>query len=192
MQEKLIYSFEGLDGGGKTTTIGLLRTYYESKGYSVAAMKSPSNSHFGQYIRSNLNNLDDWQKNRMFALDLEHSIRMIPSESDMVLYDRHIDSIYTSNAGCNLEEFVELANRIPLPAATLYLDVTPEKAMERALSISDHPLSIDWLKLKHSRYRELIDLYPERYYVIDAALPLNEVFNILTSKINADLERINK
>lgn len=183
-----MYSFEGLDGAGKTTMVGSLRTHYESEGYLVTSMKSPSNSRFGQYIRRNMSTFDDWLKNRVYALDLEHNTRAIPVESDIVFWDRHIDSIYSSNIGCTMEEFVELARRLSMPTATLYLNLTPEQALQRALAISDHPLDINWLRFKNSRYRELINLYPERFYVIDASGSLDEVFDKLTTKINRDLK----
>lgn len=192
MAEKLIYSFEGLDGAGKTTMIGSLRDYYENMGYLVATMKSPSNSPFGQYIRRNMSNFDDWLKNQIFALDLEHNTRTIPVNSDIVFWDRHIDSIYSSNMGCTMKEYNELAGRLSLPMTTLYLDLTPEQALHRALAISDHPLDINWLRFKNLRYKELIDLYPERFCVINAAGSLDDVFDKLTTKINGDLKGISK
>lgn len=190
MGEMLIVSFEGLDGAGKTTQVGNLAKYYASEGKEVAVLSSPSKTSIGLFIRSNFLSFDPWLKDRIFALDIHNSQRQIPESTDLVLWDRHLDSIYSSNREANLEDLDELSRTIPMPHRTFLLDVTPELSWEREGVVSDHPLDMEWLKMKYDRYQDLLQRYPSRYSRIDASKPENIVFANLVARITEDLIKL--
>ncbi len=134
--------------------------------------------------------IDPWLKDRLFALDIHNSQRHIPESTEIVLWDRHLDSIYSSNRESNLEGLEELSTTIPIPHRTFLLDITPELSWEREGIASDHPLDIEWLKMKHDRYKNLLQKYPERYFRVDASRPENIVFANLVAKITEDLIKL--
>ena len=190
MTETLIISFEGLDGAGKTTQVRNISKYYAAEGKEVATLASPSKTHLGLFIRSNFSAFDPWLKDRLFALDIHNSQRNIPESTEIVLWDRHLDSIYSSNRESSLEGLEELSVTIPMPRRTFLLDITPELSWEREGTVSDHPLNIEWLKMKYDRYKDLLQRYPERYIRIDASRPENIVFANLIAKITEDLTKL--
>lgn len=176
MKEIPMVSFEGLDGAGKTTQTQRLKEVLGETGLKVLLLTSPSKSLVGRIIRANLSNIIDSRKSRLFAYDFRRSSRQINEDYDLVIWDRHIDSIYTSNQEIGILDVEHDTKGIPRPNKVVLLDITPEVSWQRECTKSDHPLNIQWLRMKYQRYRELLEKEPERFEVIDAARSVDEVF----------------
>lgn len=97
MIEAFRYSFEGLDGAGKTTNARMLQEQYRQKGYRVVALSTPSNTELGDHIRRNLGRLSSEEKIGLFIQDIWDSISQCPPGLDLILWDRYTDSFYSSN-----------------------------------------------------------------------------------------------
>lgn len=173
---ELSASFEGLDGAGKSTLATRLAEHYRSLGYSVVSLASPSRTPEGFELRRRLMELTSDEKDAAFAADIRESQRAIPAGTDLALWDRHLDSTYTSNRDATLHGMAAMAADLRMPDVTCYLRLSPADAFDRAAPITDHPLDEEWLEMKYGRYEELAREYPDRIQVIDAMQSPDEVF----------------
>ena len=176
-------SFEGLDGAGKSTQTQRLKEALEKDGFRVLLLTSPSRSLVGRIIRANLMNMEDHNRDRLFAYDIKRASRQIDGSYDLVLWDRHLDSIYTSNADTKASNVEKLSIGILVPHKVIFLDIMPEVSWQRESAKSDHPLNMDWLMMKYERYQELLEREPERFIVIESTRPIDEVFEEILSSI---------
>lgn len=183
MSHEISISLEGLDGSGKSTVAPKIAEYYRTLGYKVEALASPSNSPSGLYVREHMFEFNPEEKEKAFAADLYSSQIGIPPETDIAIWDRHIDSIYSSNKGTTLASMAILAQGLRLPDTTCYLRLEPREAYDRALPITDHPLDLDWLIMKYHRYEELLALYPERITPVDATTSPEDVLDQVIDRV---------
>lgn len=190
MIDRLTYAFEGLDGAGKTTNIGLLKSHLEEQGVTVTTVANPSKKLVGKILRKNIGRIKPERIDALFLYDMSRVNRFIPLGTEIVLWDRHIDSLYASNKESKLSEIEQKAVGIPRPNKVFLLDIPIDVAWEREGSVSDHPIDYEWLVQKYERYKELLVLYPERIQLVNANRPLEEVFEELSSIISADLSKI--
>lgn len=187
MSHELSISLEGLDGSGKSTIAPKLGAYYRELGYIVAELTSPSKSPMGLYVRRHMFEFNPEEKEKAFADDLRVSQESISPDTDIAVWDRHIDSIYSSNKETTLAGVATLASGLRLPDMTLYLQISAKEAYERALPITDHLLDLDWLIQKRNRYEELLWRYPERIVAIDATRSPENVLDQITDKVGEKL-----
>lgn len=190
MSEVPIYAFEGLDGAGKTTNIELLDEALQERGFEVTTLSSPSHSILGRFIRERMFDFDPWLKDELFVLDMRHSLQTIPDSTNIVLFDRFLDSVYTSNAETDRDALWARTADLPIPRRTFLLDITPELSWEREGVVSDHPLDMDWLRQKHARYQELLDMDKHNFCTVDASQEIHAVFQTLLSTILNDLVEV--
>jgi dTMP kinase len=136
----LFIVFEGIDGGGKSTQINLLKNFLEIKGYKVKLTSEPTDDAVGSLIRnyagSNNRNLIPETEALLFAADrVEHSKNI---EKDLkngftVICDRYIHSslAYQNAAGVNLK-WIRTINKLALkPDLVILLDIDPEISLQR-------------------------------------------------------------
>lgn len=187
MTEPSLYTFEGLDGAGKTTNVHRLKSSLEHLGVAAITLSSPSRSPLGQFVRQHFLELPPEIKDGLFIVDMEQSLREIPANKDVILFDRYVDSIFSSNTHTDREELLKQTASLPVPKRTFLLDITPELSWQREGAVSDHSLDIEWLRFKHSRYQELVTLEPDRIYCVDASRPLSVVHDDLLSVVLNDL-----
>jgi thymidylate kinase len=187
MTHELSISLEGLDGSGKSTVAPKVGAHYRELGYRVAELTSPSKSPTGLYVRQHMFEFSPEEKEKAFADDLRASQEGIPGDTEIAVWDRHIDSIYSSNKETTLAGVAILASGLRLPDMTFYLQLSAQEAYERALPITDHPLDLDWLIQKRDRYEELLSRYPERIVAVDATRSPENVFDEITDKIGEKL-----
>jgi len=187
MPNTLSVSLEGLDGSGKSTAAERLRQHYVSRGRTVVALTSPSRRPGGLYLRQNLFRLDPEEKDELFMQDLKDSQAHIPPEANLAIWDRHVDSIYTSNPETNLGRIGTLSSGLVLPDMTCYLKLGIADAYDRATPITDHELDKEWLNMKYERYEELSELYPDRITTIDASQSVDDVLDEIINKVEERL-----
>ncbi len=141
----MFIAFEGIDGSGKSTQLQMLQKYIEDNGGSVYVTREPSDLSIGKTIRRYLTGelkADNRVIAALFVADrLEHILdendgllAKINSGTD-VLCDRYYFSSYAYQSVDMPMEWIINANSVARellkPDATIFIDVLPEKAMER-------------------------------------------------------------
>ncbi len=191
----LEYAFEGIDGGGKTTAIKSLHKYYSEKGCNVAVLSGLSQTDFGKAIRRNIVKLNSMGMGgiRFFKEDICRSYASLDgTHADILLWDRHVYSIYAANAALPSLDVIRKAEPlISEPPKVFIMNVPPDVAWvrEQEAQKGNHPITPEWLVEKHARYIDLLTTEPERFIGIDATKPLNDVFSQLTGIIDGGLLR---
>jgi len=191
----LEYALEGIDGGGKTTNIQKLKRYYIEKGYGVVVLSGLSQTEFGRAIRRNIQKINSMGVDGMkfFKEDIRRSYASIDgSATDILLWDRHIYSIYAANTAFpDLSVIRNAEPAVPEPPKVFIMNVSPNIAWmrEQQAQKGDHLITPEWLGAKHAKYLELLTREPERFIEIDATRPLDEVFGQLVRIIDSDFAR---
>jgi dTMP kinase len=185
---------EGIEGVGKTTNISYVQQALQSAGHAVVLTREPGGTPLGEAIRGLLLDPDYTgmdpvcELQLMFAARAEHLARVIRpalAEDQWVLCDRFTDATYAYQGGgrgidttiiARLEQLVQGDFR---PDLTLLLDVPVEVGLARASGRSDpdrfEQEKVDFFERVRQAYLEMAAAQPQRYRVIDAAVPLAEV-----------------
>jgi dTMP kinase len=198
MTDGLWITFEGGDGSGKTTQAELLRDWFEQQGRRVVRTREPGGTEVGVTIREIVLHsrgvLGDRAEALLFAADRAHHVdtlvRPALERGDVVIQDRYLDSSVAYQGAAralgadDVRELSMWATGGALP------DLDPSVARRR-LDADDKPF--DRLEAEkaefHVRVREaflaLADAEPERFLVVDAALPRDEIQARIRARIAA-------
>lgn len=193
MQGRFI-TLEGIEGVGKSTHLEFIRREFEAAGKRVVVTREPGGTPLGEEIRSLvLSHRDDGMTSDtelllMFAARAEHLAKVIApalAAGQWVLSDRFTDATYAYQGGgrgvarqriADLETWVQARMR---PDLTLLLDAPVIVGLQRAGRRSapdrfETEQTAFFERVRHA-YLELARLHPQRYRVIDASQPLEEV-----------------
>src|SRR4051812_20235335 len=186
----MFVTFEGIDGSGKTTQAALLAEWAAANGHAVVAVREPGGTPLGEAVRELLLDgpeMTPWAEATLFAAAraelAERVIRPALERGAWVICDRYVDSslAYQGSArGLGVEEVRELnaAATAGLTAdLTFVLLVDPEVGLARR---GDRPDRIEredaeFVRRVDAGYRELVAASPDRYVVLDGALPASEL-----------------
>lgn len=199
-------TFEGGDGSGKTTQAALLQEWLEASGRTVVRTREPGGTEVGVLIRDivlhHRGDIAPRAEALLYAADRAHHIetlvRPARERGEVVIQDRYLDSsVAYQGAGrvLDAQEIRELslwATGGALPDVTVLLDLDPQSARAR-LDADDKPF--DRLEAEqgdfHARVREaylaLAAAEPERFLVLDAALPPAELAAAVRERVGAAL-----
>lgn len=139
--------FEGTDGSGKSTQMKLLGKYLKERGVFSYLTCEPTQSPIGALLRSCLTGriqADEHTVAALFAADrLDHinnpvdGIKAKIERGETVLCDRYYYSSLAYNGQFVSREWVAELNRPAMellrPDLVIFIDITPEKSMERVL-----------------------------------------------------------
>ena len=184
----MFITFEGCEGCGKTTHIGLLAEYLQKKGKSVLVSREPGGTAFGETLREIVldtrSHLSDRAEIFLFAADrAQHVQKVIKPALDkgkVVLCDRYIDSTYAYQIGGrqlpeNLVNYlVDISSYGLAPDLTFFLDVPIQAGLKR---VQDRKEAITRFEQEeqafHERVRQaflkLAHANSKRIKIIDAA-----------------------
>ncbi|RNI18334.1 dTMP kinase [Flexivirga caeni] len=191
-------AFEGGDGAGKTTQIELLRVRLVDAGYDVVVTREPGGTPLGESIRAVLLHGDHVAPRAealLFAADRAHHVATVVrpalARGAVVLQDRYVDSsVAYQGAGRELDPadikgLSMWATEGLLPDLTVLLDVTPEVGRARRGAVHDRLESEqdDFHARVREHYRDLAASSAERYLVIDASLPAEEIAAIVADRV---------
>ncbi len=137
--------FEGIDGSGKSTQLRLLSEYLAAHSVPTFCTHEPTDSPFGRLVHDCMRGqveTGEYTIAAMFAADrLDHiqnpvyGIRKYLDAGVTVLCDRYYYSSFAYNGGCVPLAWVEELNRPAMqllrPDLILFIDLPPEKGMER-------------------------------------------------------------
>lgn len=133
--------FEGLDGAGKTTQVGLLAARLQQAGYDVVCLKEPTNGPWGQKLRHLAQQgghvdpeleLDWFLRDRQE--DVTQAITPALARGQIVLLDRYYFSTMAYQGAMGLSpEAIRTQNEAfaPPPDLLLLLDVPVEQGLQR-------------------------------------------------------------
>ena len=184
-----IFSFEGIEGVGKSTQINLLKDYLEINGYSTEILREPGSTITGESIRSILldskeNLSSESELLLMFAPRAQLiSEKVNNSNSDIILFDRFYDaSVAYQGFGRNLSiDFIQsLIGFIncPEPRLTFLLDISVQDGFERKVNdVKDRIESAgnEFFQKVREGYLDIAKNNQNRIKVIDAMQSIDDI-----------------
>ena len=201
----MFITFEGIEGSGKSTQIGLLAGYLRGTGHEVLLTRQPGGCGLGLKLRSILldaknSHIDPLAELFLYLADrAQHVAEIIRPALDRgvsVICDRYTDSTLAYQGygrGLSLTQLAELnsiATAGLVPDRTLLLDLEPAIGLARArkrnqsegLAESEgrfEALELAFHEKVRQGYRHLAAADPRRFRVLDAASPPGQVFGLL-------------
>ena len=184
-----IFSFEGIEGVGKSTQINLLKDYLETNGYSTEILREPGSTITGESIRSILldskeNLSSESELLLMFAARAQLiSEKVNNSNSDIILFDRFYDaSLAYQGFGRNLpidfiQSLITFIN-CPEPRLTFLLDISVQDGFERKVNdLKDRIESAgnEFFQKVREGYLEIAKNNQNRIKVIDATQSIDDI-----------------
>lgn len=193
----IFISFEGGDGGGKTTQIERLAQRLGEAGLRVRTTREPGGTPAGEQIRNLLQSaregahLHPEAELLLFAASRAQLVREVIEPAlaagECVLADRFLDSttVYQGVARRLRREDVAAINDFAVgktrPDITFVFDLCPSLARERLTArsgeerdrIESQPLA--FFEAVRAGYLELARQEPERVHVVDASQPVEAV-----------------
>ena len=184
----MFITFEGPDGGGKTTQLKLLASALREEGRDIVTTREPGGTEIGDQIRAVIMNMKNKAMdprtelllfNASRAQLVEELIRPSLAAGKVIPCDRYADSTMAYQGyghGLDKDELRRLLNFATgglKPDLTLLFDISAEAGLKRRLSNHDEWNRMDDYALQfHERVRggflELAAADPERWVVIDA------------------------
>lgn len=193
--------FEGGDGAGKSTQVKKLTQKLESLKETVILTREPGGTELGKKIREILLDQDEFEvtprmEALLFAADrsinMSQNIKPALEKGFVVIGDRHIDSsIAYQGVGRGLgaqtiEDISRWAVQGIVPDLTVLLDVDANTGQSR-LESKDRldRESADFHNKVNQAFRDLAKVNPDRYIVIDAAKPVDEIAELVFNAFKA-------
>ncbi|MGL6109266.1 MAG: dTMP kinase [Rubrivivax sp.] len=185
-------SFEGIDGAGKSTHLGALEGWLQSRGHEVVLTREPGGSVLAEHLRELLLHqpMDALTESLLvFAARRDHLQRCIEpalARGATVLCDRFTDATFAYQGGgrgfdtallAQLESWVQQGRQ---PDLTLWFDLSPALAAERraAVRTPDRFERQDEAFFERVRdgYARRLAQAPERFARLDASAERDAVW----------------
>ncbi len=202
----MLITFEGIDGGGKSTHLKAVAAHLRAQGVDVLAAREPGGTDIGEQIRETLLS----HKNRaivpttellLFSASraqlVQEVLRPHLEAGGVVLLDRFYDSTLAYQGyghGLDLDvlrTITRFATGGLTPDLTLYLDLSPQVALDRRYKASLFGEAFDRLDSAEAAFRErvvagyeaLLAAEPERFVRVDAERPIDAVRDTVLDEI---------
>ena len=204
----MFITVEGTEGVGKSTNLALVQETLTQHGIEVVQTREPGGTDLSEKIRDllldhrNTAMVDDTELLLMFAARAQHLaevIRPALARGAWVLCDRFTDSTYAYQGGgrgipferiAQLEQWVQGELR---PDITLLLDAPVEVGLARAAGRNQGADRFErekqaFFEKLRTTFLTMAEQHPQRYRVIDAAQPLENVRAQVLSALHSLLE----
>jgi dTMP kinase len=196
----LFIAFEGGDGAGKSTQVGLLRDALEKSGRTVLLTRQPGGTPLGQQIRDLVLHGDHVAQRAealLFAADKAHHVEQVIGPAlaagDVVITDRYTDSaVAYQGAGRDLgaREIHDLnmwAVDDLVPDLTVVVDVTAAEGRRRRGEVHDRLESEqdDFHEAIRAHYLAMAQGSPERYLVVDGTQAPDQIHAQVAERLRA-------
>jgi dTMP kinase len=189
----MFITFEGPDGAGKTTILGMVAERLQN----VLVTREPGGIDIAEQIRQVIlakenTAMDPRTEALLYAAarrqHLAERVRPALEEGKIVLCDRFVDSSlayqgYARGLGINeVWSINQFAIENMLPVLTVYFDIEPELGLQRINKNKGREVNrLDLEKLEfHQKVREgyhiLMERFPDRIVKIDASGAIDDVF----------------
>jgi dTMP kinase len=188
-----LITFEGVEGSGKTTQIGLTAAWLKSLGINLTVTREPGGTELGQEIRTLLlgnSKSSDLAELFLFMADRAHHVTalILPhlQSGNLVLCDRFTDSTIAYQhygRGIDLATIVQLnqiATQGLIPKLTFWIDIEVEQGLKRAKSVSGQPdrfeqLDLDFHQRVSSGFKNLADQNSDRFVRLNGNQSIDQV-----------------
>lgn len=200
----LFITLEGGDGSGKTTQMAALAEWLQQNGRTVVQTREPGGTDLGLELREIILHRRGYIAPRaealLYAADRAHHIatlvRPALERGDVVLQDRYLDSSVAYQGAGRVLDAAEVrdvslwATEGLLPHLTVLLDLDPAVGRARLDSSRTRYDRLEAEQLEfHERvrtaYRALADAEPERFLVLDATRPVDELQASIRDRVSA-------
>ena len=184
--------FEGGEGAGKTTQMEAFVNWLQARGDQVITSREPGGTPIGEKVRELLldpaaKDLDPRAETLLYAADraqhVAQVIRPALNQGQIVVSDRFVDSSLAYQGIARelglkeVEELNEWGTGGLLPDLVFYLRVDPKVGLQRVGDARDRieQETVSFHDRVASAYLELAAKYPDRFVVLDADRPKDEV-----------------
>jgi dTMP kinase len=195
-------TLEGGDGSGKTTQAELLRGWLADRGRTVLRTREPGGTEVGVEVREivlhHRGDITPRAEALLYAADRAHHVATVVrpalERGEVVIQDRYIDSsVAYQGAGRVLDPdevrgLSEWATEGLRPDLTILLDLDADAARGR---LDEARTRYDRLEAEasefhdrvRSAYLRLAEAEPERFLVVDAELPVDEIAATIRARV---------
>lgn len=203
----LFITLEGGDGSGKSTQMGALTEWLQSRGRTVVQAREPGGTDLGLELREIVlhrrGHIAPRAEALLYAADRAHHIatlvRPALERGEVVIQDRYLDSsVAYQGAGRVLDpdEVRDLslwATEGLLPHLTVLLDLDPAVGRERLDASRTRydrleAEEADFHERVRSAYLVLAEAEPQRFLVLDATRPVDELQASIRDRVSALLD----
>ncbi|MEL5849139.1 MAG: dTMP kinase [Candidatus Igneacidithiobacillus chanchocoensis] len=198
----IFITLEGIEGAGKSTVLPFLAKQIGDLGYMVECSREPGGGPLGEALRGvfldpQLQLDAEEELLLLYAARYNHlrtRIRPALAAGKVLLCDRFEDSSFAYQGGgrglpaTRIAALSQWADIRPQPDLTFWLDIDPAMAAERIRERRPDRLeqeSIAFFRRARASFAERAAAEPERFWRIDASLPLPEVETQLESAVRA-------
>jgi dTMP kinase len=199
LRKGILITFEGPEGSGKTTQIGLLTDHLRAAGYDVLTTREPGGTPIGDQIRAVLHDIANTEmvdEAEILLYSASRSqlvgqvIRPALTQGTIVLSDRYADSTTAYQGygrGLNLmalKQITEFATGGLTPDLTIYLDCPVEEGLSRkrqarALGTGEwnrlDQETVEFHRRVRKGYLTLAAAEPDRWLILDACRPIEVI-----------------
>lgn len=197
--------FEGIDGVGKTTQIGLLHELLTAAGHRVLSTREPGGTRIGELIRGMLldaryREMTGEAEALLYVAARAQFVREVVNPAlaagRVVLSDRYTDSTLAYQGYgrgidlTSLRQMNYLATGGLRPALTILMDLPVDTALARREGTDADRLeqqSRDFYHRVRRGYLELAAVEPQRYLVLSADGTPSEVAEAIRERVESDL-----
>ncbi len=199
-------TLEGPEGSGKTYQMAALAAFLRQAGYSVLTTREPGGTPIGDQIRAVLSDLKNTEMRPRTEILLfqasraqlvEQVIRPHLGSGGLVLCDRYADSTLAYQGyghGVDLDvlrTLIEFATGGLQPDLTLLLDLDVEAGLKRKTRGGEwnrlDAYALDFHRRVRAGYLEMSQREPQRWAIVDASLPPEQVQTAIQKVIQARL-----
>jgi len=204
-------TFEGIDGSGKTTQLGMLADKLRSDGFDVLTTLEPGGTLLGKRLRAVFLETEEpvapLAELLLFAADraqhVEFLIKPALADGKIIISDRYADATFAyQGAGrgfseATVNQVIELATGDLKPDLTVFFDLPIEDALLRTTNRStggDRKNRMDketaeFYERVRRAYLTIAEREPERFLVIDAKGATDEVHQRVLEIVRQFLNR---
>ncbi len=201
----IFIAFEGGEGSGKSTQAKLLKGWFEEEGHTVTLTREPGGSTLGNDLRKILlanetGDISPRAEALLYAADRAHHvysvIRPALDRGEVVITDRYFDSsIAYQGAGRTLSSnevarISRWATESLYPTLTIILDQPADIGLQRKKNADRlESESIEFHNRVRQEYLQLAAYDPERYLVLNARKPIEEIHIEIINRIKEKLKK---
>lgn len=202
MQRAFFLTFEGIDGCGKSTQAERLKRALTERLFAVTHTFEPGGTTLGRKLRMILVhdeiNLSLFSEVLLFAADrrqdIDEIIKPALGRGDIVIGERFADSsvAYQGVAGKvgkeRVERLMDIVTSGLVPDLTLLLDIDPRISLARKTDLDRIEQRGSFLDAVRRAYLDMAISQPQRWVIIDAARPADDVFSDVLGVVLKRLE----
>lgn len=206
----MFVTIEGPEGSGKSSVTKKVTEMLEKEGYHVVLTREPGGTPIAEEIRNVIldkknTNMDPMTEALLYAAarrqHLVEKVWPLSKEGKIVISDRFIDSslAYQGGArGLGIDKILSLnmyATDGYFPDLTLLFDIEPEIGLKRIAANANREVNrldlekLDFHKNVRKTFLELSKRFSDRYVVLDASKPFNDVVDDAYKAIKKSLEK---